>query len=142
MIKKLKIDQSFENVYVWGISSAIADLKLVLLINRHLHIELQRSICVMNRTLTPPEGFQTFTYLDEEEILPVRYVLFVNKVEGYSLFTSCVRFDYLWVMIGSFSEHELKRTEIILRSIDGINAFIPISIDRLKNDKEYLMLFE
>lgn len=142
MIKKLKIEPSFDNIYVWGLSSGMTELQLVLLINRYLHIDLRRSICVMNRSFTPPCGFQTFTYLNEEDDLSVRYVLFINKVEGYTLFTSCPQFDYLLVVMGVFSDHEIRRTTVLLRSVAGINALIPVSVDSLRNDKEYLLLFE
>ncbi|MGC8802555.1 MAG: hypothetical protein ACP5PS_02100 [Bacteroidales bacterium] len=142
MAKKIRIAESFENVYVWGISTALSELRLVLHINKQLHIDLRRSINVMNRISLPPEGFQTFTCVIEKYDLPVRYILFVNRSNGHTLFTGCSTFDYLLVLMGSFSSHELKRTTTLLRTIEGINALMVINIETLKQDKEYFLLFD
>ncbi|MEJ5266057.1 MAG: hypothetical protein WHT29_12140 [Bacteroidales bacterium] len=142
MGRKIKITESFENVHVWGISTALPILKLVLLINKSLHVNFRRSIKVMSRSGIPPEGFQTFTYLSETYDTSVRYVLFMNRMGGHALFSSCNQFDYLLVVLGSFSSHELKRTTMQLRSVDGINALIPIAVDTLKQDRELFLLFD
>lgn len=142
MAKKIKISESFENVYVWGISTTLPELSLVLHINRHLHIGLRRSINVMNRFSVPPEGFQTFTCVIDRYELPVRYILFVNRTRGHTLFAGCAQFDYLLVLMGSFSSQELKRTTTQLRAIEGINALMTINIETLKQDKEYFLLFD
>ncbi|MCX7986724.1 MAG: hypothetical protein N2662_07280 [Bacteroidales bacterium] len=142
MVKKIRISESFENVHVWGIASAVSELKMVMLINRQLHISLRKSIKIMSKTNIPAEGFITFTYVNENYELPIRYILFLNRTKGFSLFSSQPRFDYIFAIMGSLSSHEIHRTTMLFRSIREVNAFIPLSHESLKNDKDYLMLFD
>ncbi len=114
------------------------------MLNEYLHISLQRNMNVRNAISLPPQGFQTFSHIVciDEDLLQ-RYVLLVNKQEGYCLFSSQPKFNYILALLGIFSAYELKQIERLIRMINEVNAVIPIDTGLLNdNDKELLFILE
>jgi hypothetical protein len=141
-MKKLKLSYDTDNIHILGLITSAHDIQLTLAINQCLHIKLSRNISVMNKLLLPPEGFSSFLFVEERYSLQYFYILFLNRLKGYSLFSSFPQFDYIFALMGGFSTVEINNVIKKLKRVNEITSILSIPAISMKSELDYVLLYE
>lgn len=126
----LHIEESYDDIFMIGISSSMKDYKISFELNKKFHLQLSKT----DNFIVEGNEFEqndSFSFFKDEKNLPEKIYLIMNKGGRRFLFEEIKKIDYIFIIINPEKDAHFWISQ--MRDVKGVSGVFHIQPEVLKN---------